>query len=114
MHDRLDPRQRLASAQRFKRLAEVRHICLEERDGSFRVRRLRGGDEIDVQDLVALLVQRAHDHTPGLAATSCDRDLGHLVSVLPSRRRRAAWSTRWRRSGALTRGGGWPGGRGGG
>jgi hypothetical protein len=74
--DRLDAGEHLRAAQRLERLAEVGEVGGEEQG-----HRIRRRDEVDVEHLVAVLEQVAHDRAPGLAAASGDDDL-HAGSVL--------------------------------
>jgi hypothetical protein len=56
MHDRFDPGQRVAAAQRLQRLAEIGDVRPQERDLGLGMPRFRRGHEIDVEYPMASLV----------------------------------------------------------
>jgi hypothetical protein len=73
--DRLHALHDLAAAQRLERLPEVRDVGGQQRrvavpggEG------LRGRDEVDVDHVVAVLDEVAHDGATGLPASACDDD----------------------------------------
>ena len=81
--DGADPRRRdgrqvddrIRAAERLDRLAEVGQVRPEER----RIRRL-AGDDVDVDDVVAVLDEIAHHCPARLAAAAGHHDLGHRRS----------------------------------
>jgi hypothetical protein len=83
MHDRLDPGQRVAAAQRLQRLAEIGDVRPQERDLGLGMRRYMRGHEIDAEHPMASLMQIADHHSPRLAAASGHRDRRHRAGGLP-------------------------------
>ena len=63
------------TAERLEGLPEIGHVSPHERNLGLWIRRLRRGNQIDVEHAVAVRVQIAHDDPPGLAAASgrCNR-----------------------------------------
>jgi len=74
VHDGLDAREHLGAAQRLERLTVVGQVGGEKRGARGSAGRI-GRGAIDVEHLVAVGQQLAHDRATDLAASACDDDL---------------------------------------